>query len=119
MRGLSQEGADTFRWSATCLCNSSHVGGEEYQRVLGTILASQAHCTSWYSKKETRTLAEKSLSILCKLPISRARIHALRILGSVSHTQAEKEEIMEECLRIARMVRSGCQLAFVLLMWAR
>jgi predicted ATPase/DNA-binding CsgD family transcriptional regulator len=107
MRGWDQQGADIFRWSATHLRNSSNRESEECQRILGAVLAFQGLCSQSFSEREAQAVAQESLSILRRLPVGKEMVYVLQLLVNLSHDEAEKTQIVHECLTIARAGQHG------------
>nr|WP_281722018.1 LuxR C-terminal-related transcriptional regulator [Nitrosomonas nitrosa] len=74
---------------------------------MAATLAFQGLCAQAFSEKEARALAEESLAILRRLPVGKEMIYALQLLANLSHDEAEKTQIRQECLAIAKAGQSG------------
>lgn len=74
---------------------------------MAATLAFQGLCAQAFSEKEARALAEESLAILRRLPVGKELIYALQLLANLSHDEAEKTQIRQECLAIAKAGQSG------------
>jgi ATP/maltotriose-dependent transcriptional regulator MalT len=75
--------------------------------VLGAVLAFQGLCAQTFSKHEGRVLAQESLSILHQLPPGKEMIYALQLLAMLTDDEAEKTQITQDCLAIARVGQFG------------
>lgn len=107
MRGWDQQGADIFRWSVTQLRNSPNTESETYLRILGAVLAFQGLCSRSFCEQEARAAAQESLTILRRLPVGKEMVYVLQLLLNLSHDEAEKTQIAQECLSIARAGQHG------------
>lgn len=108
MRGLHQEGAAFFRWSADNLREGSHGTEEERQRMLALILAFQGECLFTLSYEKARALVQDSVRIMRRLPTTKETLHAIHIWGELfAVNEAEKIQIKEESLNIARATNYG------------
>jgi ATP/maltotriose-dependent transcriptional regulator MalT len=107
MRGLHQEGADIFHWSVERLRNSPHGSEEDRQRIVGVCLAAQGHCVVALSRERARDLADESVSMLRRLPAGKEAILALKLLEDFAADEAERLQLAQEALDIARSSESG------------
>src|SRR4051794_25912491 len=107
MRGLNQEGLDIFRWSVECLSKNRRGSEEDLQTIIGVCLAAQAQCALPYSREHARELADESISILRGVPLRKERILPLKVLTLFAADEAERSQLDQEALDIARAVESG------------
>lgn len=108
MRGLHQEGAALFRWSADNLRESSQGTEEERQRMLALTLAFEGECLYTLSYEKARALVQDSVTIMRRLPTTKETLHAIHIWGELfAVNEAERVQIKEEVLNIARATNYG------------
>lgn len=107
MKGLHQEGAEIFRWSADCLRESTYGTEEQRQRTLALVLACQGQCTMSFSYQDAKALAQSSISIMRQLPTTKETIHALHIWGAFVIDDSEKIRLTQEALDIAKTNHYG------------
>lgn len=102
MTGLNRDGAALFRWSADCLRENVYEPEEERQRLLALLLAFEGQCRIPFSYEAARGLAQESLAMMRHLPVSRETVHAIVIGQEFAAGKAEKTQLLQEALNIAR-----------------
>lgn len=102
MTGLNRDGAALFRWSADCLRENVYEPEEERQRLLALLLAFEGQCRIPFSYEAARGLAQESLAMMRHLPVSRETVHAIVIGQEFAVSKAEKTQLFQEALNIAR-----------------
>jgi LuxR family maltose regulon positive regulatory protein len=107
MRGLHQEGADIFHWSVERLRNSPHGTEEDRQRIVGACLAAQGQCLVALSRERAHELAHESVLMLRRLSPGKEALLALKLLEDFAADEAERLQLAQEALDIARSSNSG------------
>jgi LuxR family transcriptional regulator, maltose regulon positive regulatory protein len=111
MTGLNRDGAAMFRWSADRLRESSDEPDEERQRMLALLLAFEGQCRIPIAYEDARQLAQDSITMMRSLPTTKETLHAILIATTLAASEAERTQLFEEALNIARANHYGCWIA--------
>lgn len=107
MRGMNYEGEELFRWSVERLRKSPRVMEENHQRLLAICLTAQGQCALSHSHESTMLLAQESLSILRRFPAGTDTILALKLQEALVNEEAERTQLAQEALDIAKSINAG------------
>jgi len=119
MRGRYQEAVDTFHWSVETLRTSTREPEEGRQRMLAACLSFEGHCAFALAQENASDLAHESISILRGLPASgRETVYALALLHDITHDGAEKLQLAQEALQIAKASGAGWWIPVFIIDWS-
>lgn len=79
--------------------------------MLALILAFEGQCRIFISYKDARQLAQDSITMMRSLPATKETLHAILIAETLASSEAERTQLFEEALNIARANHYGYWIA--------